>query len=234
MTDTPPASSPQTQQAQTQQAPSARVRLRRKPGRGHYDAETVHAILDAMPVCTVSAVIDGHPVGTPTLQWREGRHVYWHGAPGARTQRTLDGAEVCLTVTLLDGLVLGRSAMHHSANFRSVMVMGRAWAVTDPAEKTERLRTFIEHLFPGRWDALRPITDSEVRATSVMGLSLEEASAKVRDGAPVDDPADLAVPVWAGVLPLGLRLGPPQPDAHCSADLSAPRPPAGLAWGDRP
>jgi len=212
-------------------APSDRVRLRRKPQRGRYDAETIHAILDAMPVCTVSCVIDGQPIGMPTVQWREGRHVYWHGSAAARLMRAAEGAEVCLTVTILDGLVLARSALHHSANFRSVMVMGRARAVTDPAVKAARLRAFLEHLYPGRWDTLRPMTDAEMKATAVLSLALDEASAKVRAGPPVDDAADLASPVWAGVLPMRLTLGAPEPDADCPGDLPPPDPATGVSWG---
>jgi nitroimidazol reductase NimA-like FMN-containing flavoprotein (pyridoxamine 5'-phosphate oxidase superfamily) len=212
-------------------APSDRVRLRRKPDRGHYDAATIHAILDAMPLCTVSHIIDGQPVGMPTVQWREGRHVYWHGSAAARMMKTGADAEVCLTVTILDGLVMARSAMHHSANYRSVMVMGRARPVTDPAEKAAKLRAFIEILSPGRWDHLRPMTEAELKATSVLSLSLDEASAKIRGGPPVDDEADLDTPVWAGVLPLRLTPGIPEPDAHCRADVAPLDPDTGPSWG---
>jgi nitroimidazol reductase NimA-like FMN-containing flavoprotein (pyridoxamine 5'-phosphate oxidase superfamily) len=140
-------------------------------------------------------------------------------------------AEVCLTVTILDGLVMARSAMHHSANYRSVMVMGRARPITDPAQKAAKMRAFLEILSPGRWDFLRPMTEAELHATAVLSLSLDEASAKIRSGPPIDDEADLDTPVWAGVLPLRLTAGTPQPDDHCRPDVAPLDPTTGPSWG---
>lgn len=193
--------------------PSDRVRLRRKPGRGHYDRATIDAILDAVPICHVGVVIDGQPYVTPTFHWREGDHLYMHGASTNRTLMAAAEADICVTVSLLDGLVLARSAMHHSANFRSVMVLGRAHLVDDPEVKRARLKGFIEALYPGRWETLRPITDNELKATAVLSLPLAEASAKIRADGPSDDAPDYALPIWAGTLPLALKAaGPPQPD----------------------
>jgi nitroimidazol reductase NimA-like FMN-containing flavoprotein (pyridoxamine 5'-phosphate oxidase superfamily) len=189
-----------------------RTRLRRRHERGRYDLETIHAILDASPLCHVAYVVDGRPVVTPTLQWREGERVYWHGSSASRALRASEGTEVCLSVALLDGLVLARSAFHHSANYRSVMIFGRATRVDDPRLVVEKMRNFVEGLYPGRWDTLRPIRDQEVKATTVLSLPIEEASAKVRTGGPIDDEEDYALPIWGGVLPVRRVLGPPEAD----------------------
>jgi nitroimidazol reductase NimA-like FMN-containing flavoprotein (pyridoxamine 5'-phosphate oxidase superfamily) len=189
-----------------------RTRLRRLSQRGHFDRETIHAILDAMPLCHVGYLIDGKPVVMPTLQWREGDHVYWHGSNGGRGLKAAQGADVCLTVSLLDGLVLARSGMHHSANYRSVMIFGRPTPVVDPDEKITRLRAFIETLYPGRWETLRPIAAQEVKATAILSMPIEEASAKIRDAGPADDEADYALPIWAGVVPVRHAIGEPEAD----------------------
>jgi len=202
--------------------PSDRVRLRRKPGRGHYDRATINAILDAMPICHVGVVVDGQPFVTPTFQWREGDHLYIHGARTNRTLTAAAGAEICVTVSLLDGLVLARSAMHHSANFRSVMILGRAALIEDPEMKRARMKGFIESLYPGRWDTLRPITDTELKATAILSLSLGEASAKIRDEGPSDDEADYALPIWAGVVPLRMTAGAVEPDPRNVPDVAVP------------
>ncbi|MQX37254.1 pyridoxamine 5'-phosphate oxidase family protein [Roseospira navarrensis] len=212
---------------ETTPPPSDRVRLRRKPGRGHHDRATIDAILDAAPLCHVGVVVDGQPYVTPTFHWREGDHLYIHGASKNRTLSVADGTEVCVTVSILDGLVLARSAMHHSANFRSVMILGRAHRIEDPDTKRARLKGFIESLYPGRWDALRPMTDTELKATAVLSLALDEASAKVRDGGPMDDEADLSWPVWSGVIPLRTALGAAVADAHTPA--GTPPPALGMA-----
>ena len=162
--------------------PTDRTRVRRLPERGAYDRATIDAILDAMPVAHVGYSIDGQPFVTPTLQWREGDHVYWHGSAASRMLRVIDGAPVCLTVTLIDGMVLARSAFNHSMNYRSVMLLGKAHAVTDPAVKEARLRTFVESQFPGRWDMLRPVTAQELKGTTVLGMPIDECSAKIRSG----------------------------------------------------
>jgi nitroimidazol reductase NimA-like FMN-containing flavoprotein (pyridoxamine 5'-phosphate oxidase superfamily) len=151
---------------------------------------------------------------------RVGDEVYLHGSAASRMVRSLAaGLDVCVTVTLVDGLVLARSAFHHSMNYRSVMILGQARLVTDPAEKTEALRAFTNHIAPDRWDTLRPVTSQELLGTSVLALPIEEASAKVRGGPPVDDDEDLQWPVWAGVIPLSLQAAAPEADAHARPDV---------------
>jgi nitroimidazol reductase NimA-like FMN-containing flavoprotein (pyridoxamine 5'-phosphate oxidase superfamily) len=203
-------------------APTDRVRVKRLHERGHYDAETIHPILDAMPICSVGYVFKGSPYVTPTLQWREGDHIYWHGSSASRMLEAVESAEACVTVTLIDGFVLARSAFHHSANYRSVMVLGTARKITDKNEKEARLKTFVEKLFPGRWDILRPMNAQEFKATTVMSLPLSEASAKVRTGPPKDDEEDYSLPIWAGVLPIRMQLGMPLPDPRNLQGLTPP------------
>jgi len=203
-------------------APTDRVRVRRKHERGHYDAETIHPILDAMPVCSVGYVFKGSPYVTPTLQWREGNHIYWHGSSASRMLEAVEETEACITVTLIDGFVMARSAFNHSANYRSVMVLGSARKITDKAEKEARLKIFVDTLFPGRWDILRPMNAQEFKATTVMSLPLSEASAKVRTGPPHDDEEDYALPIWAGVLPMHIQIGTPIPDTRNLAGLTPP------------
>ena len=204
------------------EAPSERVRVRRLHERGAYDRATIDAILDAQPVAHVGYAIDGAPFVTPTLQWREGDHVYWHGSAASRMLERCDGAEVCVTVTLVDGLVLARSAFNHSVNYRSVMLLGRARLVSDPAEKEARLRRFVDALFPGRWDQLRPATVQEMKATSVLGLTIDEASAKIRKGPPKDDAEDCALPIWAGVIPLRTEVLAPVDDPKLAPGIPVP------------
>lgn len=208
--------------ATTTEAPTDRVRLRRLYERGKYDAASVHAILDAMPMCNVGYVIDGHPYVTPTLQWREGDHIYWHGSSASRMLRASNEAKVSLSVSILDGFVMARSGLHHSINYRSVMMFGTARKVTDPAEKELRIKTFVEGLFPGRWDILRPATSQEVKATTVLTMPIDEASAKIRTGPPGDDEEDYALPIWAGVIPVRTEFLPPEPDPRNLADLTPP------------
>lgn len=192
-----------------------RTRVRRRPQRAAYDKDTVHAILDAGIVCQVGFVDAGRPVVIPTIYARIGETVVFHGASRSRTLLAAgSGVELCFTVTLLDGLVLARSAFHHSANYRSVVAFGRARLVEDREAKTEALRAFTERLNPGRWAVVRPPTDAELKATSVLELPLEEVSAKVRSGGPIDDEEDYALPVWAGVIPLSLQAGTPIPDSR--------------------
>lgn len=183
-------------------APSERTRLRRVHERGRYDRETIADILDAGALCHVGYVIDGQPYVTPTFHWREGDHVYWHGSSASRALRSSEDSNVCLTVTHMDGLVLARSAFHHSANYRSVMVLGKARKLNDRAQKLAAMRAFVEKLYPGRWDELRPVTEQEIKATNILYMPLDEASAKVRTGGPVDDEPDYDLPIWAGQLPL--------------------------------
>ncbi len=188
--------------------PTTRTKVRRAPQRGQYDHGTIHTILDEGLVCQVAFVVEGKPVVIPTAYGRVGDRLYIHGSPASRMLKSLQkGIDVCVTVTLLDGLVLARSAFHHSMNYRSVVVFGEAEWVSDPADKAAALKAFTEHVVPGRWDALRPMTEPEVKGTTVLALPLTEASAKIRTGPPVDDEADYELPIWAGVLPLGLQAG---------------------------
>lgn len=197
-------------------------RVRRNFARGAYDRATVHAILDAQPLAHLGYVLDGRPMVTPTFQWREGDRVYWHGSAASRALRAARDAEVCLTVSTLDGLVLARSAFHHSVNYRSVMLFGTATEVTDPAEKAEKMRRFVEAVVPGRWDSLRPMTDREVKATAILGMPIAAGAAKVRTGPPQDDDADYALPIWAGVLPYRQVTDPPVPDPRNLPDVALP------------
>ncbi len=208
--------------SERREPPSDRARVRRLPERGRYDRATIDAILDAMPLAHVGTVIDGAPVVTPTLQWREGDRVYWHGSAASRMLRSAAGHPVCLTVSLLDGLVLARSAFHHSVNYRSVMLFGRAEKVIEPAEKERLLRAFVDGLYPGRWTSLRPMTQQELKATTVLSMAIDEASAKVRCGPPKDDEADYALPIWAGVVPVQLSLLAPEADPRNRPEIEIP------------
>jgi uncharacterized protein len=201
--------------------PTPRTTLRRLPARGHFDRATVNAILDEALVCHVGFVGDGQPFVIPTIHARVGDEVFVHGSAASRMLKTLQGGvPVCLTATLLDGLVLARSAFHHSMNYRSVVVLGDAQAVTDERERWDALHAIVEHVAPGRWSEVREPSAKELAATLVLRLPIEEASAKVRSGPPLDDEEDYALECWAGVLPLRLTPGAPVPD---------PRMPAGRA-----
>jgi uncharacterized protein len=204
-------------------APTERTRVKRMNKRAKYDADTVHAILDATPICNVGYVFNGTPYVTPTLQWREGDHIYWHGSSASRMLEACEDTQVCVTVSLIDGFVMARSAFNHSCNYRSVMVFGTARKLTDPDEKSLRLRNFTEGLWPGRWEMLRPVTTQEMKATTVLTLPLDEASAKVRSGPPGDDEADYALPVWAGVIPVRQQVLPPVDDPRLVPGLVPPR-----------
>jgi nitroimidazol reductase NimA-like FMN-containing flavoprotein (pyridoxamine 5'-phosphate oxidase superfamily) len=194
-----------------------RTRLRRLPKRASYDLEVIQAILDEAVVCHVGFVVEGRPVVIPTIHWREADTLYVHGSPASRMLRSLrEGVEACVTVTLVDGLVLARSAFHHSMNYRSVVVFGNAREVTGE-EKLRALDSLVEHVMPGRSAEVRAPNETELRQTVVLALPLDEASAKIRTGGPVDDAEDYALPVWAGVLPLRLTPGEPVPDAGVSA-----------------
>jgi nitroimidazol reductase NimA-like FMN-containing flavoprotein (pyridoxamine 5'-phosphate oxidase superfamily) len=184
--------------------PTERSKVRRLNKRAAYDHATVHAILDAGVICHVGYVIDGQPYVTPTAYWREGNRLYWHGSSASRMLRSQKaGLPVCLTVTHLDGLVLARSGFHHSVNYRAVMAFGKAAIVTGEAERLRALNTFVERLYPGRNAEVRGINPQELKATLLIGMTIEEASAKVRTGPPIDDEEDYALPCWAGVI--GLR-----------------------------
>lgn len=203
--------------------PTKRSTLRRLPKRGEYGREEVYRILDEGLVCHVGFVVEGQPFVIPTGYARSGDTLYVHGAQASRMLRALrDGIEVCVTVTLVDGMVMARSAFHHSMNYRSVVVFGRAAVVEDAAEKWEALRALTEHLAPGRWAEVRQPSESEMRATLVLALPLAEASAKVRTGPPVDDEEDYELPVWAGVVPLRMTAGVPVADARLAPGIEPP------------
>lgn len=195
-------------------------RVRRHPERGSVDRTVVDAILDAGLIAHLGYVHDGRPVVIPTLYGRDGDHLVLHGSAASRAMRSgAAGLPVCATVTLVDGLVLARSAFHHSANYRSVVVHGEAVAVDDPDDKVAALRVLTEHVAPGRWAEVRWPTPKELRATTVLRLPLTAAVAKVRDAGVADDEGDLTLPVWAGVVPLGTAVGSPEPDAALDPTL---------------
>jgi nitroimidazol reductase NimA-like FMN-containing flavoprotein (pyridoxamine 5'-phosphate oxidase superfamily) len=200
-----------------------RTRVRRVPARGRYDRETIEAILDETLISHVGIAQDGEPVVIPMLHARVGDRLYLHGSSASRLMRTLaGGAPVCATATLIDGLVLARSAFHHSVNYRSVVVFGTARLVESPEERLEALERFTEKLVPGRWPAVRPPTRQELKGTKVLELPLDESSAKVRTGPPVDDEEDYELPVWAGVLPLRTVVGAPEPDPRLDPVIEPP------------
>jgi nitroimidazol reductase NimA-like FMN-containing flavoprotein (pyridoxamine 5'-phosphate oxidase superfamily) len=203
-------------------APSDRSRLRRLHEKAAYDRATIDAILDAMPVAHVGYLHKEAPFVTPTLQWREGDRIYWHGSAASRMQKTARGYPVCVTVTLTDGMVLARSGLEHSVNFRSVMIFGTAEEVTEPEVKAAHLKAMMEQMFPGRWDQLRPMTAQELKATAILSLPLTEASAKISAGPPLDPPEDAAWPVWAGVLPIHPAMGAPEPAPDLDPGLALP------------
>jgi hypothetical protein len=202
---------------------SARTTVQRLPKRGAYERETVNAILDEGLVCHVGFVLGGEPCVIPTSYARVDDVLYVHGSAASRMLRALaGGVPVCVTVTLLDGLVLARSAFHHSMNYRSAVVLGMARLVEDPEEKQRALWAIVEHIIPGRSADVRAPSANELLATSVLALPIEEASAKIRTGPPLDDPEDMALGVWAGVLPLRLASQPAEPDPALSSGLQAP------------
>jgi nitroimidazol reductase NimA-like FMN-containing flavoprotein (pyridoxamine 5'-phosphate oxidase superfamily) len=186
--------------------------VRRLPARGRYERAEVDAILDEALICHLAFAVDGQPYAIPTIHARDGDRLLLHGSQASRMLRTLRvGVDVCVTATLVDGLVLARSAFHHSLNYRSALVLGRACEIVERAEKDEALALISEHVCPGRWADVRGPSAKELRATSVLSLPIEEASAKVRSGPPVDDDEDLALATWAGVVPLVLAAGEPVP-----------------------
>jgi uncharacterized protein len=203
--------------------PTERTQVKRLPKRGAYDRETVYKILDEAFVCHVGFVVDGQPYVIPTNFGRAGDKLYLHGSAASRMLRALsEGVPVCVTVTLVDGLVLARSAFHHSVNYRSVVALGMAQLVNEPAEKMEALRLFTEHIMKGRWKDVRQPTEQELKATTVLALPLEEVSAKVRTGGPIDEEEDYALATWAGVLPLPVVPQSPIADARLKEDALVP------------
>ena len=198
-------------------------RVKRVPKRAAYDRATVDAILDAGLLCHVGYVIDGEPYVTATCHWRHGDRVYWHGSAASRMLRTVTGGvPVCLTVSHLDGIVLARSGFHHSVNFRGVTLFGQAVKIEDPAEKLQALKDFTDRLTPGRWEELRETTDQELKGTTVCAMEIDEGSAKVRTGGPIDDEEDYDLNIWAGVVPVTTTIGPPIPDVRLKPGIAEP------------
>lgn len=201
-----------------------RTTLKRLPQRGNYDREAINRILDEGFICHVGFAVDGRPFVIPTGYARVGDTLLIHGSQASRMLRTVgQGIDVCLTVTLIDGLVLARSAFHHSMNYRSVVVFGNARVVDDPEEKLAALRALSEHMIPGRWDDVREPNERELQLTTVLSLPLNEASAKVRTGPPLDDEADYELPIWAGVIPLRLIAESPLDDARLGGHSKPPK-----------
>lgn len=204
-------------------AADPRLLVRRLPERGVYDREEIAAVLDAAPICHIGFEVDGQPYVIPTIHARLGDRVVFHGSAASRMLRTLDrGVPMCLTATLVDGLVLARSLFEHSMNYRSAVVLGIAREVVDPEEKLAGLRAVTEHVLAGRWDQARRPDDQELRATSLLALPLDAASAKIRTGPPKDKPEDLDLEVWAGVVPLSLVPGEPVPDPSLPPSVPVP------------
>jgi nitroimidazol reductase NimA-like FMN-containing flavoprotein (pyridoxamine 5'-phosphate oxidase superfamily) len=203
--------------------PTQRTQVKRLPDRGAYDSETVFRILDEGLICHVGFSVDGQPHVIPTGFARVEDTLYIHGSAASRMLRTLaEGVQVCVTVTLLDGLVLARSAFHHSMNYRSVVMLGRATLVSDPAEKIKALEAFTEHIVRGRWNDVRLPAEAELKATTVLALPLAEVSAKIRKGPPKDDAEDYELPIWAGVVPLTIAPAAPIDDPRLKAGLEPP------------
>lgn len=200
-----------------------RSTIRRVPKRGSYDQQTIHQVLDAGFLAHVGFSINGQPFVIPTLYGRAGDTLYLHGSAASRMLRELEtGVNACVTVTLVDGLVLARSAFHHSMNYRSVVAFGKAKKIEGQEEKTEALRIISEHLIAGRWQDVREPAEQELKGTSVLEFVIEEASAKIRTGPPADDEEDYALPMWAGVLPLALRAEAPVPDPRLAEGTPVP------------
>lgn len=206
-------------------ASSSRVQVKRLPERGHYDAATLHAILDQTFLCHIGFTLEGQPYVIPTSYGRADDVLYVHGSAASRMLRSLAGGiPVCLTVTLLDGLVVARSLFHSSMNYRSAVILGTAREVTERDEKLRALRAISEQIFPGRWQDARQPNEAELKGTAVLALPLEEASAKIRTGPPKDEEEDYALPIWAGIVPLTLQAGAPQPDPRLPAAIAGQAP----------
>jgi uncharacterized protein len=204
-------------------ATTQRTKIKRIPKRGNYEQQTIYQILDEGLVCYVGFAIEGQPFVIPTAYGRKEDKLYIHGSPASRMLRSLqNGIEVCVTVTLLDGLVLARSAFHHSMNYRSAVIFGTAITVEKIEEKLEALRLFTEHVVPGRWDEVRQPNEQELQGTLVLELPINEASAKMRTGEPLDDEKDYDLPVWAGVIPLKLSNGSAIADSRLKTDVNLP------------
>lgn len=202
---------------------SERTTVRRRANRGVYDRATIEAILDEALICHVGFVVQGQPYVLPTIHARDGARLLIHGAVASRMLgAAADGIPLCVTVTLLDGFVLARSAFHHSMNYRSAVILGNATEITDRAEKLAAMHRLVEHVVAGRWEDVRQPSEEELRATRILAIPLSEASAKVRVGPPIDDEADYALDVWAGVLPIRLKIDPPIADPRLISNIDPP------------
>ncbi len=209
-----------------------RTRIRRHPERGHYDRETIDQVLDEALICHVGFVADDHPVVIPTIHARVGDDLYLHGSPASRMLRLVGGGEpVCVTATIVDGVVAARSVFHHSLNYRSVVVFGSARPVTTEEERWAAFRAITEHVLPGRWDEARHPDRNEDRGTLIVAVPIDEASAKVRTGPPSDADDDYDLPIWAGVVPLAVAAGAPQPDPRLAPGIGIPPSVAGYHEG---
>ncbi len=203
--------------------PTKKTQLKRLPKRGHFERETINVILDEAFICHVGFVVDGQPYVIPTGFGRVENDLYIHGSAASRMLRNLaTGVEVCVTVTLIDALVIARSAFHHSVNYRSVVVLGKAELVTNDDEKSSALEAITNHIVPGRWDDCRWPNELELKATNVLKLAIDEASAKIRTGNPVDDDEDYSLRHWAGLLPLEFKPGTPTNDARLTSGIEPP------------
>jgi nitroimidazol reductase NimA-like FMN-containing flavoprotein (pyridoxamine 5'-phosphate oxidase superfamily) len=203
--------------------PTERTRVRRLPERGHYDRETINAVLDSGFLCHLGFVHDGKPIVIPTAYGREGDTLYVHGSAASRTQRALaEGIDVCVTVTHLDGLVLARSGFHSSMNYRSVVIFGRAKPIKEEESKAHAMAVVSEQIFAGRWAEIRPPSSQELKGTSVLEVPITEASAKIRTGGPKDDEEDYAMKLWAGVVPVERGWGEPVPDERLPKGFPVP------------
>ncbi|MEO8398568.1 MAG: pyridoxamine 5'-phosphate oxidase family protein [Ignavibacteriaceae bacterium] len=203
--------------------PTKKTKVKTIPKRASYDVETINKILDDTFICHIGFVAQDHPFVIPTGFGRKENKLYFHGAKGSRMLKALkNGIDICLTVTLIDGIVLARSAFHHSINYRSVVAFGKAEEIFDQAEKTKALKIISNHIIPGRWEDVRKPNDKELNATAVFSLDINEASAKIRVGNPIDDEEDINLKVWAGVLPLKIIAGNPIPDAILNYEMPVP------------
>ncbi|MCD9185899.1 MAG: pyridoxamine 5'-phosphate oxidase family protein [Pyrinomonadaceae bacterium] len=202
---------------------TVRTKLKRLPKRGHFDRETIYKILDEAFVCHVGFTVEDQPFVIPTAYGRKDDVLYIHGSAASRMMKNLAGGiDVCVTVTLLDGLVLARSAFHHSVNYRSVVIFGKAELISEESEKFEALRIFTEHIIPNRWDDIREPNSKELKGTTVLRLPITEASAKMRAGNPVDDEEDMSLNVWAGVIPVRLTAENPINDDQLPSNIEVP------------
>jgi len=201
-------------------------RVKRGRIRASYDRDLVYSIVDEALVAYLGLIMDDRPFVLPTSHWRDGDRIYWHGASSGRMVKSVEGQPICLTIALLDGLVMARSAFHHSVNYRSVMLFGKPECITEPQEKSRQLELFIERIAPGRWDTLRPMHNKELKATGIMSMPIDEGSAKVRSAPPADDEADYDWPVWAGVIPLHRQWGEGQACPRLNAEQAAPKGPS--------